>query len=400
MNYLCRLILILTMSQVVLCGMRATFFKPNYWLEKPRFDRRNMTTAEVTYTYARATQSFNGDSAKIPLLSYQGPEPLLPSFLNPKVPLSQNKPIAYAACNGKYTSQSAWGTIIQNIRDSFFFEATSSISYDCITDITITPTDHDGWPLLHLSKKIEDYITQLKTKLFSSNNNNQKRTYVGPSYFMFGYTKSFDNFEYVDVIDLSIQTGCVVPVIILDYPQSDFYLFPRQDIFNLGIPLQLNLMCGLYDWLNFGLTASVIGYLQNDLLIPVNTNPYPNKLLIPNCQLTTIKTEPLFAITAFIEGEYLAPHWTWFVGFSYTKQNKTVFCNQEEKISNILNKYPIQQPWQQLALTFSSEIDFSCEEQKIMPRVKFVYVKRISSKNCFDTSLFAGQFGFEVLYNF
>jgi hypothetical protein len=382
--------------------MRATFFKPSYWPEKPRFDRRNMTTVESTYNYGKAEQSFNSDSSKVPLFSYRGPEPLLPSFLDPKIAPDQNKPISYAALNGKYKSQAIYGTIIQNIRNSFFFEATSSLSYDSLNNITLIPTDKNGWPILHPTPTIENYIEKLRPKLFSSSKNCQNRTYVGPSYFMFGYTKSFNEFEYVDMIDISIQTGCIVPVIIIDYPQADFNLFPRQDIFNVGIPLQLNVMCGLYDWLNLGATASVIGYLQNDLVIPYNKYPYPNKLLIPTCELTTIKTRPLIAISAYIEGEYLVPHWTWFVGFSYTKQYKTIFCNQCQDTcsTNIINKYPIQYPWQQLALTFSSEIDFSSEERKIMPRVKIVYVKRISSKNCFDTGLFAGQLGFEVLYDF
>lgn len=402
MNYIYRLFLLLALSQSAFCAMRATFFKPSYWQERPRFDRKNLTTVETTYTYGKAQQSFNSDRSKVPLFSYRGPEPLLPSFLDHAVPASKNKPIAYGALNGKYKSQSAYGTVIQNIQDSFFFEATSSISYDSISNITLTPTDSDGWPILHPSKEIEDYIEKLSPKMFGSAKNSQNRTYVGPSYFMFGYTKSFNEFEYVDMIDLSIQTGCIVPVIIVDWPQSDFYLFPRQDIYNLGIPLQLNLLCGLYDWLNFGATASVIGYLQNDLLIPSNRYPYPNKLLIPECGLSTIKTEPLIALSAYVEGEYLVPHWTWFVGFSYTKQYKTVFCSQDEEKfpSKLMNKYPIQYPWQQFTVTFSSEIDFSCEEKKIMPRCKIVYVKRIASKNCFDSALFAGQFGFEVLYDF
>ena len=190
--------------------------------------------------------------------------------------------------------------------------------------------------------------------------------------------------------------------IITIYKKSKFNIFPRQDILNLGIPLQVNIMCGLYDWLNIGATASVIGYLQNDLIVPLNKYPYYNKALIPDSELATIKTNPLIALSAYVEGEYLIPHWTWFIGFSYTKQYKTTFCrcDRENFPHAKINKYTTQYPWEQLAFTFSSEIDFSSDEKKIMPRCKIVYVKRFYSKNCFDSALFAGQFGFEVLYDF
>jgi hypothetical protein len=402
MNYIYRLIILLAASQSTFCAMRAIFFKPSYWQEKPRFDRRNMTTVEATYTYAKAEKSFNSARQKVPLLSYRGSEPLLPSFLNPKIAPDQNRPLAYAAFDGKYKSQSVFGTVIQNIHERFFFEATSSLSYDSLNNLKITPTLKNGTPILYPNQKLEAYLQQLNPKLFSSGQNSQNRTYIGPSYFMFGYTKSFNNFEYVDMIDISIQTGCVVPIIVTHHPDADISLFPREDILNLGIPLQVNIMCGLYDWLNIGATASVIGYLQNDLVVPLNQYPYHNKVLVPTCGLATIKTEPLVALTAFIEGEYLIPHWNWFVGFSYTKQHKTVFCSldQERFPNHLINKYTVQYPWQQLAVTLSSEIDFSSEEKKIMPRCKIVYVKRFASKNCFNTSLFAGQLGFEVLYDF
>lgn len=400
MNYIYRIIIILAMSKNAFCAMRATFFKPNYWLEKPRFDKKNMTTVETTYNYAKAENSFNSNGQKVPLLSYRNPEPLLPKFIDPES--TNSNPISYAVFNGKYKSQAIYGTVVQNIKESFFFEATSCFSYDSLNNITITPTTKTGIHILYPDKKLETYLEELRSKIFNSSNNSQKRTYVGPSFFMFGYTKSFNELDYADMIDISVQTGIVLPVIIVDLPQSDFYLFPRQDVLNLGVPLQLNIMCGLYDWLNIGATASVIGYLQNDLVVPLNQESFYNKVLIENSDLTTVKTEPLVAFSAFVEGEYLVPHWTWYVGFSYTKQYKTVFCScdQQEFSNNHINKYTTQYPWQQLAFTFSSEIDFSCKERKIMPRCKIVYVKRFLSQNCFNSALFAGQLGFEVLYEF
>jgi|GEM_PF-1347899 len=389
-------------------AMQNTFWGPSSRIDKPRFARKNLTTFELSGAYHNAKKSFNHSGQKVPLLAYKGPEPLLERFVDTSLSYRNADIISYAVFDAFYKGKQGNFTWMQNIHEHFCFEMTSSITNDTIKNIVILPTTPEGRYLTE--QEIADqpdlvkYLEDLNQKLFPSDSSNQQnRTYIGPSCFLMGYTTSLTDFEIVDFVDISVQTGCVVPIIPIAHSWKKLSIFPHQDIVNLGIPLQLNVAVGLYDWLNIGASGLLLGYIKNDQVIPLNTTSTPNKLLVPSCGMCTVQSEPLIAMSAYIEGEYFIPRWNWFLGVSYTKQYKTTYSayDRQKFPTKLINKYPINSPWQYAYLTVASEIDLAKDNSaQLMPRCKFTYVVPMYGSSCFATQTFAGQLGMEIVYDF
>lgn len=393
--------LLLTFSHAIL-PMRTTFFGPTEYIDKPRFCRFNLTTVESTAAFNRANKSYNCNKEKVPLLAYRGVEPLLPQFLDSSVPLNTATPLAYGLFKAQYRSLNYTFSWIQNLHESIYFEMSSSVVSDKLQNIALVPTTINGHLLtpeeIDTNLVLQSYLSKLEQKVGTD----QERNYIGPSYFLMGYTTSLTNLNYFDFVDISVQTGCIVPIISIDTYQPKFSIFPRQDIINLGIPLQLTVALGVYDWLNVGASGSVISYIKNDQLISLNTAAAANKLLIPSSGLCSVHHEPHLALSAYIEGEYFLPNWTWFFGLSYTKQNSTQYQAQDKQTfpTTIINKYPAQRPWDVACFTLASEFDLLRDPLNVMPRCKLMYTRPFYGTACFASDLLAGQLGLEITYDF
>jgi len=393
--------LLLSISHITL-PMQASFYEPSACLEKPRFARMNLTSVDITLENSSSKCSYNRKGQKAPLLAYRGVEPLLPQFLDPSVPLDTAIPLCYGLFDARYSEIYYGASVSQNIHESMFFELSSCICFDKLQNITMIPTTATGKPLttqeIDSNSKLKAYLPLLQQTIGST----QKCSIIGPTYFLLGYTKSLTTFDYLDFVDITLQTGCIVPIILLDRPGSKLVVFPRQNMVNLGIPLQLTIALGVYDWLNIGASGSVINYIKNDQVIPLNTAAASNKLLIPQSGLCTVHHEPQFALSAYIEGEYFLPNWTWFVGVSYTKQNPTHYqaYDRQKFPTSVINKYPSQNRWELAYVTIASEFDFIVHPKHVMPRLKLVYTKPFYGRTCFASSTLAGQLGLEISYDF
>ncbi|MBI2344883.1 hypothetical protein HYV10_02305 [Candidatus Dependentiae bacterium] len=406
-NYIAPIITLFLIIPHQTLSMYTTFFRPTFWLEKPRFDRRNMTSYELSPYYAWADKSFDKNGEKVPLLAFANPEPLLPSFLEPIKNCAYNSrkndesPIGYAIFDAKYVTTVITNEIIQNFHENFFVQINIPLGLDTLKNISITPTNKAGVAIEH-NEEIDTYLDALSSKLFESKNRNiQYSPFIGPSFILFGFTKSFTHFTRLDLLDFEFKTGLVLPDHSLD-KESDFLLLPRTNLNNYGIPFQLKCMIGIYDWLNFGVSATTVLHIKKDSIYKINQQPYPNMLIIPTKKMASMLHYPFLAFTTYIEGENFLPHWTWHVGLNFIKQLKTVFeiCGGSAEENRIANQFPSQLPWEQISITLSSEFDIFSQEGRIMPKIRITYANRLFGKNCFDSSLVSGHLGFDVLYDF
>lgn len=401
MKYFYKVIFFLSIASTAL-PMKTTFFGPDLHAEKPRFNRLHLTSIEAGIAYNHASEGYNRNGEHVPLLAYRGVEPLLPQFVDDTVAITTATPLAYGLFDATYKGVGYHVSLIQNINDSFFFGLSSSLCQDKLENITITPTSIKGRHLsdqdLESNPKLTPYLHELRQQVGSR----QERSYVGPSYLSIGYTKSMTDFERLDFIDITVQTGFIIPIFKLDEPEQATMIFPRQDIVNVGIPLQLSVAFGVYDWLNIGATGSLVGYIKSDQIVPLNTADAPNKLIIPQSGLCSVYHEPRISLSAYIEGEYFVPNWTWFVGVSYTKQHPTRYeaYDQKKFPTTTIQNYPTQHEWEQAYLTLASEFDLSSHESMVLPRCKFIYSKPVYGRTCFDSRLLAGQIGLEISYDF
>lgn len=389
-------------------SMQNTFWGPSIRIDKPRFIRDDLTTFELSGYYHKTDTSYNCNGRKVPLLDFAGPEPLLERFVDSSLPNTDSTLAGYGVIGGNYHGKGAMFTWQQNIHENLYLEMTSAITNDTISNVSIIPTTKDGRCLtaqeISDSQALINYLEQLDSILFTSASNpSQNRTYIGRSCFLMGYTTSINDFQHLDFVDIAVQTGFMVPIIPIAHSWKTLSIFPHQDEVSLGIPLQLNIAVGLYDWLNIGASGMIMGYVKNDQIVAMNSTKTPNKILIPTQGLCSVATEPMIAMSAYVEGEYFLPRLNWFVGLSYTKQYKTTYqaYDQQTFPTKTINKFPRNNGWEYAYLTVTSELDLTkTQESQLMPRCKFIYVVPVYGVSSFATQTFAGQLGMEIVYDF
>ncbi len=407
MNYIIYIVTLCVFLPTQIMGMYTTFYKPSYWQEKPRYDRYNLTTYEFSYSHSWASKSFNKDGDRVPLLAFSGPEPLLPSFVDCdqrcdhpcKIDCRDNKPVCYGIFDGEFTLDSLHHEFVQNIHKHCFLDIVVNLSHAHLKNICVTPTDACGKKIPR-TEEINTYLKKFFHKFIGDQNpGEQERVFLGPCFVLLGYTRSYENFKHADVFDFSFRTGFIIPV--HDFEHPDFSLYPRTDQIDYGIPAQIEMSAGFFDWLNVGGSFTVIAFMKRDDIVDINKYPYPNRFIVPTAAMSGVLHHPQVACNVYIEGENLVPYWSWFIGFSFIKQFKTVWDVCDDKSANhIANQFPVHLPWQQGSITLSSEFSFSSEEKKCMPRLKIMYIKRIFGKSCFDTAVIAGQIGLDFIWNF
>lgn len=389
-------------------AMDTIFQTPTVFFPQPRFARNNLGSFEFVVSDNIAKQSYDGRGQTVALLNFNGTQDLFKRFVDTTLPHNDTDTFGKASMAAKYSGIKYNFKITQNFGSHFFASISTFLLYGKLKNLVIEPVTQNCIPLtkteIQATPGLQTYLTQLNMMLGIGENgqDNIFQDSLGPSLFIAGYTTSLKHFKTLDFLDISIQTGLFVPNHILQANPTTFSPIPFTQIVNLGIPFMINCSLGLFDWLNLGATGGFMPYINSDQIIPLNTTPTNNVVLINEQGFCTIHSQPFLYFNAYIEAEQLIPRLTCFLGFSYTKQNPTTYQSQDQiKFpNNIINNFPTQLPWEICNLTVSGELDLASENYKLLPRIKLLYVCPIWGKSIFKTCVLGGQFGLECTYDF
>lgn len=390
--------------------MNTTYFKPCIISSKPQFTTYNLTSFDISAARSIASQSYNPCGQKTVLLSNINPEPLLKKFIDDSLAVTDDSVAGYALFNGKYSSNSILVKASQNIHQNFFIQAMYQVDFDALSNISIIPTNQDGQRLTQQEiqdQHLDTYLEKLTEKLYkncptSCSKNEQKSFYQQPLFFMLGYCNSFNNFNHLDFIDVTLKTGLVIP---LEQREqcTPFSILPHQDQQTMAIPFEINTAVGFFDWLNIGGYASILCFIPGIHRIPLNNTNTANYVIIPQFGPCKIHQQPKIVFNAYIGAEHLIPRITLYFETTFVKQYPTTYqaCDTISFPSNIINQHPTQRSWSITYFTFSAEYDpTQSNASNIMPRCKFIYSRPITGRSCFASQVFAGQFGIEIKYDF
>ncbi len=397
------------LHEAIILSMDTTFQDPtNINFLVPRFARKNLSTFEFAVSDNVALKSFDNQGNSVPLLNFAGNQELFKRFVDTSLPYNNLQTFGTAIMSGKYQGLRYDFKIYQNIGSHFFLSVSTNLLYAKLKNVSITPVNASNIPLtqeqINAISGFSTYLTDLSTML--GINPDCKDTIfadsVGPTLAMLGYTNSFQNFERIDFIDFTFQAGLYGPKHIFQAEPAPFSPIPYTDIVNLGIPIALSASMGLYDWLNIGISAGTIPFIPTDKIIPLNTTNTQNAVLIKEQGMCTIKPKPFVYWNGYLQAEQIIPRITLLVGISYAKQFATNYQTQDPiKFPNeIINESPTLHPWSIGNLTASAELDLSKNYYKVLPRIKFIYVCPLWGKSIFKTTVYAGTFGIDCVYDF
>lgn len=400
-------IFLFLLSASSLNAMETTFRHQPTSFPQPRFARHNLGSFEFRVAHDTANSSFNKQGNVVGLLNFNGSTDLLKRFTDRTLPYNNSSTFGKAVMSGELSTLQYNFTITQNFGSNFFAYGAVTLSTDTLKNLLIQPIKNNciltSQAEIDANPELKAYLENLQNLLHNNSCNNAiVQNNIGPNIFTFGYTKSLTHFKRLDFIDVTAQTGFCVPLMYLDKNQPVLSALPFTHNVNLGIPIMLNCAFGFYDWLNLGTTGLVTLFIKNDQIVPLNTTTTNNAVLISEQGLTEVHHQPFIYFNAYIEAEQLIPRLTLLFAASYEQQFPTTYhsSNQTKFPNNLINKYPTHHEWQLLNLTFSGELDMATETNKIMPRIKCMYVFPVWGISVFKTSELMGQLAIECAYQF
>jgi hypothetical protein len=401
-----KLLLFFITMPLSMCAMDTTFQTQTTLFPQPRFARENLNSWQLSISQNKATNSFNREGETVALLNFNGPQELLKRFVDKNLPFNDTTTFGKAILSADFSCLRYDFLVTQNFGPHFFVKGSTALRYSNLKNLEITPILNNCVLItsaqINSDPALKQYLTELAATL-NNNTNGIATTAVGPSLVQIGYTTSLTNFEKLDFIDITAQTGLYIPIITLDQTcNTTLTAMPFTDIVNLGIPFMLDCAFGFYDWLNIGSCIGFMPFISSDKIIPLNTTKTNTAVLIDHAGMCKIKQDPFLYLNFYVEAEQLVPRLSILFGLSYAKQYGAHYAAQDTTMfdTTMINQYPTLHPWQILNITVSAELDMAKEHQRLWPSLKIVYVHPVWGTNIFKTNSVAGQLALECAYNF
>lgn len=394
---------------MALYSMDATFVTPTPFFSKPRLATKDLSTHEFYYTNTKSNNSYNLKSNIEPLFAYYSQETLFKRFTDTTLAKNDASSFGTALFSGELKQNIFGYSYTKNINKNKFISFSTGISSLQVKDLAIHPLQNNVFltdDQIAADTNLTNYLNDLYKILFPKNSsykspNMYTENYLQPTTLTFGWIHSFQNFETIDFIDVSLQTGLKFPEYHFDQKYKPLLNLPLNPLQNIGIILQANASIGFYDWITLGSTLLCIPYISNSEIIPLNTSA-SNKLLFDHHAMTTIHHEPYFYGNFFIEADHFIPHINAWFGISYEKQGKTHYTphNTNEYSKAMINEYPFHTEWERILGTVSGEIDFASKSSRNLPRITFIYTWTIWGSSVIKTRSMSGKFILEFMYTF
>lgn len=405
------LVLLACFSTNYIQSMDTTFGSPTTTTTTPRFATKNLTSFDSSFSYYKANSSYDSKGQKTALLSYNGPEDLLKRFVDPTLPKTDSSSVGKALIDGTFSFENCSLTYTQNIGTNFYFALESSLSNVDIRNLSIQPLNSKCNCLstseINANPTLKSYLTKLDKLIYSNDKNSFFYSVIGPSFLTIGYTNHFQDFSYIDFIDVTFFTGIAVPIInvspINNSPASvSIFSVPIYNYTCLGVPMEASVMVALYDWLNIGTNALVMPFINSENIVSLNTTKTNNINFLPDSGYASIHHRPFIYFDGYIQAEQLIPCLSLMAAISYAQQFKTIYDSLDNvKFPNdVINAFPAHRPWQAAYLTLTAELDFATESHKNLPHFQIVYVAPIFGRSVFKTWAASAQMSIEVLWSF
>ncbi|MCX5923558.1 MAG: hypothetical protein NTU89_03230 [Candidatus Dependentiae bacterium] len=392
-------------------SMDTTFGSPTTTTTTPRFATKNLTSFDSSFSYYRADSSYNSKGQKTALLSYNGPEDLLKRLVDPKLSPTDTSSVGKALVDATFSFENCSLTYTQNIGENFYFALESSLSNVDVRHLKIQPINSKCQCLsqseIKANPTLQSYLKKLDNLIYSNGKNSFFYSVIGPSFLTAGYTKHFQDFNYIDFIDFTFFTGIAVPIInvspINDSPASiSIFSVPIYNYTCLGVPMEASVMVALYDWLNIGTNALVMPFINSANRVALNTTKTNNINFLPDYGYASIHHRPFIYFDGYIQAEQFIPCLSLMAAFSYAQQFKTIYdsLDKVQFPNDVINAFPAHRPWQAAYITLTAELDFATESHKNLPHFQIVYVAPVFGRSVFKTSAASAQMSIEVLWDF
>ena len=322
------------------------FYRASYFWQEPRFDRDKLKTIEVSLAGGCTHSARNSIGHKTSAGNIYSKNSL-------------------CACPSIIELFEAHFTATQNLTSGFFlqeFIPVKQLRVYTLTNPLVIATACDS--MLSLSRK---------------------DTAVGDSAFLFGWSHTCQQTLDYDFLDVSIQTGILLPTAPVITRTCAVSCFPLGYNGHLGIPFVADGCIGIYDWLTLGAHADVLVFFKQKECFSSSTSNMLKK--------EWVKPGTIVSLGSYVKADHIIWGASCVLGLSYAHKTHDKSC---------VTKHKELSSWYRTTLHFLAEYDFThyCSSLEIGPRLAFIYNKSLTGKRVFQTSMTGAYVGLEWDFSF
>ena len=406
---------ILTISALVYMSVfsmdNSHFYRASYFNGEPRFAKNGLFSGDITIGGGKTCTARNNCGKKIPLLDLYGPQKL--QFLGENVPsLDENNnldALLIALMNNPkspdFATLSVGGhfhiveqniSLYQNFCHGFFVHA--YLPFRELTLNTIKIHDCTSQPTAAWRNFLQNFDAilaryNLRIKSFSKQG-------MGDLSLLAGWTINHEETEYLDFVDVSLQTGILVPTgkkksrkNILDIPlgYNGHY----------ALPLIIDASLGLYEWLTLGAHGDCLIFFNRNACNHIKTSNQTNGFIKLATAPTRVSSGTLSNFGLYVKADHFMSGASLLIGYNYSRKNRDTLAPLTSGINWCYAQSDATlRGWRMHTLNLIAEYDFATETHPAAPRIGFIYNGVLAGKRVFTTSIFGGYLGLDFAWCF
>lgn len=385
------------------------FYRASFFNGEPRLEKPWLFTGELAITGGNTTCARNSSGKKVPLLDLFGKQKL--QFLGENVPGldPQNSLDAILlALHNNPTSQKFGRlslsarfdifeqilAVYQNLCSGFFLHA-----YVPMRKISVTGFRwRDCTPLAEQTIAWQTLLQSLDAILarYDMCIRSFSKTAMGDLTLLAGWTLNYEDTDYLDFIDATIQTGVLFPTgknkslhNVLDMPSGYDGHY--------ALPIMLDASIGLYEWLTLGIHGDSLIFFNRTAIRHLKTSRKTNGFIQLAQAPTRIHSGALCNAAVYLKADHFLKGLSLLLGYTYSnKKRDTLRPCIPGFNETIINSDSLLFGWRMHTLNLSAEYDFATESHPCAPRIGIVYNRVFGGRRIFTTPILGSSISVDV----
>jgi hypothetical protein len=391
----------------------AHFWRPPLFIYESRFEKKKLTTLDLYLFGGNTRCSRNKESKKAPLLDIWGPQKLqnlsqnLP-FLDPNNFLDQilinlkNLPQYQNSATLSYGAMfdlfEMYIDFYQNIVKGFFIHMQLPIRVIKLDNIKY----HDKYSKKQNTIPVEWQLFlnnyQQILNHFNVNHCSIHSADQGDFTLSVGWAQNYENTEYIDFIDTTVEFGALFPT---GRKKNPFFLFdiPSGYDGHWAFYADWRASIGLYDWLTIGTFINGLFFFDRAKTKLVST---AGTTIIKLARAHVIeKRGTLWMPGLYIKADHFIDGFSLLFGYSYTKKETDRLFSCDNNFPNhLINKDKSLKGFKMHTLQSIISYDFASEVCPYAPHIGFFIIIPLSGKYIFNLYTGGALIGLDCDWNF
>ncbi len=384
---------------------RSLFFRSSSFWDEPRFEKSWLSTLDIQIQGGSHHVGHDGCNIKTNILSIYGPEKVkaLRNAAQKKALHLHNNPQSInfkAVADVFQTDINAYQNFTHGLFTQFHLPFIVLRLFPSGYSIPSVQNNRSkeynpSWQLSQAS--LTSFLHDFDISL-----NRIKKTALSDATLFAGWTRTFQNTEYLDFVDLTLKTGLLFPT---GKKSEVNQLFDVPFGYNghWAIPLSGDISFGAFDWLTIGAHADSLFFFDKKRCLRMKTTKEaPSGLIALGKGQAEVHPGIVWRIGAYLKADHFCHGLSLLLAFSHEQKNQDCIspCDQDTFSKKHVNAAERFKKWHRSIFHIAGEYDFSCEDIPWGPRIGIHYDHQITGKRVFDISMLGGALGIDMNWCF